>query len=280
MRDVVLETREICYTYEDGTRALNGVSVAIERGKKIALMGDNGSGKSTFFLCLNGIRRPQTGTIYQNGVPCDYSKKGLKRLRSQVGIVFQDPDRQLIIGNVRQEISFGPLNMGLFMEETRARVDRVLADWGMESFSQKPTHALSGGQKKQVAIADILVMEPEVLILDEPMASLDPLHVHLIREMIDRLSGKGMTVLIATHDVEFAFAWADEVLLFHEGTVLAQEEPAALFQNEELLKQAHLHQPAALSLFLRLQKRGVIGTDQPVPRTLAELETCIDEAVL
>ena len=275
-QEVILKAEHISYTYEDGTCALRDVSVTIKRGQKVALMGANGSGKSTFFLCLNGIRRPQKGMLYKDGAPYDYSRKGLLKLRSQVGIVFQDPDNQLILGNVRQEISFGPLNMGVPVSEVKSRVEQVLRELNMEGFAEKPTHALSGGQKKQVAIADILVMGPELIILDEPAASLDPLHVSIIREMIDRLTRKGITVLIATHDADFAYEWADQVVLFGDGRVMAQGTPMEVFSQKSLLAQTHLRQPVVMELFYRLQKKALLPAACPVPRTLTELESCME----
>lgn len=276
MDEIILEAKHIGYTYEDGTRALRDVSVTIRRGRKIAMMGANGSGKSTFFLCLNGIYRPQAGELWKDGKPYDYSRKGLQKLRSQVGIVFQDPDNQLIIGNVRQEISFGILNMGAPMDEAKRRVDEVIRELKIDPFADKPTHALSGGQKKQVAIADILVMDPELIILDEPMASLDPLHMRIIREMIDKLTDRGITVLIASHDVDFAFEWADEVVLFEEGRVMLQGTPMEVFTQKTLLERTHLHPPAVLELFYRLQKKALIPSACQPPRTFAELEAYIE----
>lgn len=276
MKENILESKNISYTYEDGTCALQDVSVTIRKGQKIALMGANGSGKSTFFLCLNGIRRPQKGMLYKRGIPYDYSKKGLLGLRSQVGIVFQDPDNQLIIGNVRQEISFGILNMGASRSEAEEKVDQVLRELRIESFAEKPTHSLSGGQKKQVAIADILVMDPEIIILDEPMASLDPLHVRMIKEIINHLTHRGITVLIATHDVDFAFEWADEVVLFCEGKIMIQGTPMEVFAQKTLLERTHLHQPIVLDLFYRLQKKALLPAACQIPKTLEELETYIE----
>lgn len=276
MSEIILESKNISYTYEDGTLALDGVSLAIRKGRKIALMGANGSGKSTFFLCLNGIYRPQKGGLFKDGKPYDYSRKGLLKLRSQVGIVFQDPDNQLIIGNVRQEISFGVLNMGVSPAEARASVDRVIRELKVDSFAEKPTHALSGGQKKQVAIADILVMDPQIIILDEPTASLDPLHIRIIRELIDKLTQRGITVLIATHDVDFAFEWADEVVLFREGRVEISGTPMEVFAQKTLLERTHLHQPVALELFCRLQKKALLPSACQVPKTLDELEVYIE----
>lgn len=245
MKDTILETDHICYTYEGDDRpALNGLSLHIHRGKKIACMGSNGSGKSTFFLCCNGILKPDHGTISYNGQPLKYSKKGLSDIRRKVGIVFQDPDNQLFSASVAQEISFGPMNLGLSETETRKRVADIIEKLGITSFSHKPVHALSGGQKKLVAIADILVMRPELLIFDEPTAALDPFHTDLVHDIIKQAAKEGTTVLTATHDVNYAWKWADEILVFHKGKLLAQGTPKAIFSNGSLLKTAFLKPPA------------------------------------
>ena len=209
--EILLRAENLHFTYEgEDSPALNGLSLTIKRGKKIACMGSNGSGKSTFFLCCNGIHRPDSGTLYYNGKPFGYTKKELLSLRQKVGIVFQDPDRQLFAASVKQEISFGPLNLGYSEEETRRKVTAVLKELDITSCSRKPTHALSGGQKKLVSIADILIMEPELLILDEPAAALDPFYTETVYKLIERITEQGITVMMATHDVNHAYLWADE----------------------------------------------------------------------
>ena len=203
--DIIIRAERLCYRYEDGTDALNGMDLSVRRGEKLAVMGANGSGKSTFFLCLNGVHRPSSGTVYLDGRPLDYSKKGLLALRRRVGIVFQDPDQQLFSADVFGEISFGPLNLGLDEEEARRRVEDVIRELNIAEFQDKPVHFLSGGQKKRVAIADILVMRPDVMILDEPTAALDPKHARLVDSIIDGLSENGMTVILSTRREPGAF---------------------------------------------------------------------------
>ncbi|MGN0483828.1 MAG: energy-coupling factor ABC transporter ATP-binding protein [Lachnospiraceae bacterium] len=222
--NILLKAENLFFTYEgDEHPALNGLSLEIERGKKIACMGSNGSGKSTFFLCCNGIHKPQQGTLYYNNKAFIYSKKWLLELRKKVGIIFQDSDRQLFCASVRQEISFGLFNLGYPEEEVREKVNAIIEKLHMTSFAHKPTHALSGGQKKLVAIADILVMEPELVILDEPTAALDPLHTELVHGMIDNISSQGTTVMVATHDTNYAANWADEILIFQDGKILSHK---------------------------------------------------------
>lgn len=276
MNDLLLKTENLCYTYEGNTSpALDHLDLSIRRGKRVACMGANGSGKSTFFLCCNGIRKPDSGQLYFEGHPLDYSKKGLLSLRSKVGVVFQDPDNQLFSANVLQEISFGPLNLGLTQQETRRRAEQVMERLGIASFAHRPVHALSGGQKKLVAIADILVMEPSLILLDEPAAALDPIHTRIVREIIDEISASGITVVTATHDVDYAWSWADDVLLFHEGQLLAFGSPKDVFTQKKLLETASLETPCVLKIFQALQKGGFLPESLPCPRTINELESIL-----
>lgn len=271
----IIKAENLCYTYEDGTEALKGIDLTIEAGKKVALLGANGSGKSTFFLCLNGVNQPQKGTLYLHDKPYDYSKNGLLHLRSKVGIVFQDPDSQLFSASVYQEISFGAMNLGLEEEEVKKRVEKSIEDLEITPFRHKPTHFLSGGQKKQVSVADILVMDPEVIVFDEPAAALDPKHTKILNHLIDKLSERGITIIISTHDVDFAFGWADEAVLFHNGKVLRQGVPEEVFAAEEDLEKTNLTKPAALRLFDNLVKNGVLPEGLAVPRDLDTLEKYI-----
>lgn len=268
----LLTADEICYTYDgDHTPALNHLSLEIKSGRKIACMGSNGSGKSTFFLCCNGIHRPDQGTLYYKGKPFDYSRKGLLDLRRKVGIVFQEPDHQIFCADVQQDISFGVLNLGHTEAEARQKVTQVMKELGITPFAHKPTHALSGGQKKQVAIAGILAMDPELIILDEPTASLDPLHTQIVRRLIDQMADTDTTVMLATHDVEYAYGWADEIILFHNGRILSQGTPEEIFTQKSLLQTANLKQPAVLSLFQKLTEEHILPSELPLPKTLETL---------
>lgn len=285
MNDLILEARHVSYSYGSGeTPSLKDLSLSIRRGRRTAVMGANGSGKSTFFLCCNGILRPDEGQIYYNGQPLSYRKKDLLSLREKVGIVFQDPDMQLFCASVYQEISFGPLNLGLSREKAAREVEAVIRRLGITPFRHRPAHALSGGQKKQVALADILVMHPELLILDEPFAALDPSHVHIIRDMIrdlekDSSPSGPLTVIIATHDTDFALEWADEVILFSEGQVLAQGAPASVLTDRELLARASLDLPGVIKVFESLQAAGLLGADLPAPKHLDQLTDYIRHTV-
>ena len=275
--DIILKLENVCYTYEDGTKALKGIDLDVRRGEKLAIMGSNGSGKSTLFLALNGIRRPTGGLVLFNAVPVDYSRKGLLDLRKQIGIVFQDSDNQLFSASVIQEISFGVLNLGMPEEKARARVEKIIEDLNITPFRDKPTHFLSGGQKKRVSIADILVMDPEIILFDEPAAALDPKHARMIDEIIDQLSEKGITVILSTHDVNRAFIWADRVILMDEGLIVSQGTPDEIFANDEVLMRTNLEKPTVLKIFEALCESGLLKKDLPAPHTSLELEQYIRE---
>ena len=274
--DIILKADNLYFSYDDEkSHSLNGLSLEIKRGHKIAFMGANGSGKSTFFLCCNGIHKPSSGTLYFNGEPVDYSRKGLLNLRSKVGIVFQDPDNQLFSASVYQEISFGILNLGISEEEAKNQVEKVIDYLEITPFRHKPTHALSGGQKKQVSIADILVMNPDIIILDEPAAALDPKHTAMVNRIVDQLTENGITVMISTHDVNYAMEWADDVFLFKDGKVLIQGTPEQVFSNKSALVSTNLEQPACMQLFDSLCKKGILKTSLPIPHNLKQLESYI-----
>ena len=196
-------------------------------------------------------------------------------VRSKVGIVFQDPDKQLFSASVEQEISFGILNLGVAKEQARTEVEQVMEELEIVPFRKRPVHALSGGQKKQVSIADILVMRPEIIILDEPAAALDPKHTRMVNEMVDKLTEQGITVLMATHDMDYAYAWADEIVLMKDGKVLCQGTPEAVCRETEKLKETNLEEPALLRLFDRLKARKIIEATGKAPRTWKELEQLI-----
>ena len=268
MKDLILKADNQYFSYEgDKNHSLNGLSLEIERGKKIAFMGPNGSGKSTFFLCCNGILKPVSGSLCLDG-----------DLRQRVGIVFQDPDSQLFSASVYQEISFGILNLGVSEEEAAREVEEVIGRLEITPFRHKPTHALSGGQKKLVSIADILVMHPDIIILDEPAAALDPRHSEMVNKIVDKLTEKGITVMIATHDVDYAMGWADQVFLFKEGRVLAFGTPEEVFADRETLRETNLRQPAVLELFETLCRKGILSSQLKTPRRLEDLERYIRES--
>ncbi|MEM7538009.1 MAG: ABC transporter ATP-binding protein, partial [Chloroflexota bacterium] len=218
-------------------------TVALPKGQRIVLMGRNGSGKSTFFLHCNGILRPKQGQILFDHTPLRYDRAALKTLRQQVGVVFQQADDQLFSANVAQDISFGPLNLGLEETIVWQRIEEVAEMCELHELLDRPIHALSGGQKARVALAGVLAMYPDVLLIDEPTASLDPVMRRQIFRIFERLHEEGKTLILATHEYEVARYWADYVVLMDRGYVLAADTPEQIFAQGDLLISLGLHEP-------------------------------------
>jgi cobalt/nickel transport system ATP-binding protein len=263
----LLEVRDLSFAYDKKT-ILHKINVSIQRGERIAVMGCNGAGKSTFLLNLNGVLQPDAGEIWFDDVKL--CRKDYNSLRRRVGFVFQDSDSQLVASNVRAEISFGPMNMGLPREEVKRRVDEAVSYMSLEELVDRAPHYLSGGEKKRVAIADILAMEPELLIFDEPMAALDPLNAQNVEQILSRLHDEGKTLVIATHDVDFAYRFADRILVFADGELIADRKPIDIFHDEKILKQAHLRVPAVLKIWEALKEKKLVQETSKEPVTAEE----------
>ncbi|MFZ4790371.1 MAG: energy-coupling factor ABC transporter ATP-binding protein [Candidatus Competibacteraceae bacterium] len=243
-----LAVRGLEYTYPGGIAALRDLDLTVERGRKLVILGPNGSGKTTLLLHLNGTFRPTRGEVLLDGCPAGYDRHALNQWRRRVGLVLQEPDDQLFAATVGQDVSFGPLNLGLTALEARERVGEALAALRIADLVDRATHTLSFGQKKRVAIAGILAMRPEILVLDEPTAGLDPHGVVHLLNALQRLHDAGTTLVFSTHDVELAYAWADQAAIFQDGTVLRQGETTAVLADRELLQRARLRPPLLLEL--------------------------------
>lgn len=244
MNENILEALDLHYKYPDGTHALKGISLQVKRGQTTAVLGGNGAGKSTLFLSFNGILKPSAGKIIFDGRQLDYSHKGLLSLRSRVGIVFQDPDSQLFSASVVQDVSFGVMNMKLPEQQVREKVDAAMTRTGITHLKDKPTHCLSFGQKKRVAIAGVLAMEPDVLILDEPTAGLDPLGVSEIMKLLKQTQlTLGITVIIATHDIDMVPLYCDHAYVMHEGEMIIAGTPKEIFARKDILRKVNLRLP-------------------------------------
>lgn len=242
--NIIMETKQLCFNYPDGTPALKDLSIQIQKGKTTGILGGNGAGKSTLFLNLNGILRPTSGQVYHKNLPISYSSKSLNQLRQSVGIVFQDPDTQLFSASVYQDVSFGVVNLGIPESEAHLRTENALKRTGTYELRQKPTHSLSYGQKKRVALAGIIAMEPEVLILDEPTAGLDPQGVSEIMQLIRELQQDlGIAILIATHDMDLVPMYCDYIYLLNQGEIVGCGSPDEIFNQPSLLRQIHLRLP-------------------------------------
>ena len=268
---MILHARNLHYHFDGGTEALKGLELTVPKSRNLAILGPNGAGKSTLLLHLNGTLRPASGEVLVAGSPGDYSRKGLIAWRRRVGLVLQDPDDQLFAASVAEDVSFGPLNLGLTASETRDRVAEALHALNISDLAERPTHMLSGGQKKRVAIAGAVAMRPEVLLLDEPTAGLDHLaSVHLVA-LLARLAREGMTLVFSTHDVDLAHRLADEIALFREGRVLAQGPAEAILTDRPLLERAHLRPPLLIEIGLKARALGLVGAETALPRRRADL---------
>ena len=270
----ILEVQDLHYAYNDEKHALNGVSLQIREGEKIAVLGANGAGKSTFFLSINGVLRPHRGEIFYRGELI--TKKKLNYLRKNVGIVFQDADNQIIASTVVGEVSFGPMNLKLPREEVLRRVDKALSYMNITEFRDRPPHYLSGGEKKRVSIADIIAMESEVIVFDEPTAALDPLNAQMLEEVLAKMGAEGRTILLSTHDVDFAWRWAERIIVFHQGKVIADDTPLRVFQQEDLLRRANLKHPMLFDVYDALVKKGVVPAGGPYPRNIEEFDELVN----
>ncbi|MFJ4205753.1 energy-coupling factor ABC transporter ATP-binding protein [Streptomyces sviceus] len=233
-----LEVSGLAFAYPDGHQALFGVDFSIARGERVALLGPNGAGKTTLVLHLNGILSGGVGTVKVAGLPVD--RKHMAEVRRRVGIVFQDPDDQLFMPTVREDVAFGPAAAGLKGDELEARVRAALERVGMADFAGRPPHHLSFGQRRRVAVATVLAMEPEILVLDEPSSNLDPASR---RELADILRSLDVTVLMVTHDLPYALELCPRSLILSEGTIAADGRTAELLADDELMRAHRLELP-------------------------------------
>lgn len=273
MKEKILEVKHLSFSYDGKKQALDDVSVSIYSGERIAVLGANGAGKSTFFLHLNGVRQGSAGTILLDGEAIE-SKKQRKKLQQNVGIVFQDADSQLIASTVKAEVAFGPMNMGISKEKVEESTMDAIAQMKLLDYVDRPPHYLSGGEKKRVGIADILAMKPRIIVFDEPTAALDPASAQMLEDTLSLLEQEGKTILLSTHDVDFAYRFAERVLVFYNGTILADDTPERVFRNEELLEKTNLKKPVMLQVYELLQKKGIVA-GQIIPKNVEELSAVL-----
>ncbi len=238
MSSSILDVRGLAHAYPDGHQALFGVNLHVHAGERVALLGPNGAGKTTLVLHLNGTLEAGAGTVAVSGLPV--LRKNLPEIRRRVGIVFQDPDDQLFLPTVRDDVAFGPVNLGLRGPELEARVEAALEQVGMTSYAARPPHHLSYGQRRRVAIATVLAMEPEILVLDEPTSNLDPAARRELAEILDSLD---VTVLMVTHDLPFALEMCERALLLSTGVIVADQATQTLLADDELMRAHRLELP-------------------------------------
>jgi cobalt/nickel transport system ATP-binding protein len=252
----IIEPRTLTYAYPNRPPALNGVNFIAGRKARIAVIGANGAGKSTLFKHLNGILKPSSGEVLIHGEPI--TKATLREVRKMIGIVFQNPDDQVFSPTVEQDIAFGPANLGLDEETVHHRVESAMRLLALDDLRTRPPHHLSGGEKKRVAIAGILAMEPQVLVLDEPTAGLDPQGVTDLIGFVNTLPERfGMTVIFSTHHLDLVPELADYVYVMDRGAVAAQGPVPAIFSQPDLLARTRLDVPVLQRLMRSLREAGV-----------------------
>lgn len=238
MSTPVLDVRRLAYAYPDGHQALFGVDLHVHRGERVALLGPNGAGKTTLVLHLNGILSAGHGTVEVSGL--EVRKANLREIRRRVGIVFQDPDDQLFSATVRDDVAFGPRNLDLTAAEVDVRVESALEQVGMSQFAQRPPHHLSFGQRRRVALATVLAMEPEILVLDEPSSNLDPASRRELADIIRRLD---VTVLMVTHDLPYALELCPRAAVLSGGQIVADGSTYSILTDADLMATHRLELP-------------------------------------
>ncbi|MBD1399830.1 energy-coupling factor ABC transporter ATP-binding protein [Pelovirga terrestris] len=266
MTGAILEFQAVHYRYPDGSKGLDDCTLMIAEGERTAILGANGAGKTTLLLHTNGLLRPQQGEVRYDDRLLSYRRAELIRLRTDIGMVFQNPDSQLFSASVREDVAFGPLNLGLSADEVGHRVDRALAAVHLNDCAHKPVQHLSFGQKKRVCLAGVLAMHPRVLILDEPMAGLDPAMQREFLSLLDELHASGLSVLLATHDLDFAYQWSDTMVIMDAGKCVARIATDTLSAQQEVLTRFGLGIPQVMQVWNALGS----AEDTP-PRSVEDL---------
>ena len=268
---MLFRLENVSHRYSDGTLALDGVSLSFAKGERIALLGPNGCGKTTLLLHLNGILRPTSGKVYFEDKPLEYTSKSLLNLRRRVGFIFQDPNDQLFAPTVKQDVAFGPLNLGQPTEKVKKSVDEALRTVGMAEYADKPPHFLSLGQKKRVALAGVLAMHPEVLVMDEPSSNLDPRATSEILRLLLQLNREfGLTLIFATHDVDTVPLFANRLHILSKGKIVLEGSPEEIFSNTELIRSVNLRSPRITHLFEILRRKNHLPVNKQLPLTISE----------
>lgn len=270
----ILRIENLSYKYDtsDDRMVLKNINIKIHEKEKIAIVGNNGAGKSTFFLCCTGVNKKNTGSIYLGGALID--KKNVQLLRESVGIVFQDADNQIIAPTVESEVSFGPMNLKLPLEQVKMQTDQALESMNLQSLKNRPPHYLSGGEKKRVTIADILAMNPKLILMDEPTASLDINHTKLLEQRLKMLHNSGISLMISTHDMNFVFRWADRIIVLVAGEIIADGEPQEIFCNDEIILKAGLCKPILLEVAQNLH----LKLNNQYPKNIDEFKKALTKS--
>jgi cobalt/nickel transport system ATP-binding protein len=273
-----IETIELTHVYHDGTKALNSLNFSVEKGENMAILGPNGAGKSTLLHHFNGLLLPTSGKV--RVLEKEVTTSNLDWVRQKVGLVFQDPDDQLFAHTVGQDVAFGPINLGLPKEEIQARVKWALESTEISDLENKSPNNLSGGQKRRASLAGVLAMKPEIIVLDEPMANLDPRTSSKVLDLLQQLNKDlGMTLIIATHDVDLVPLFADKIAILNKGQIALQGPPKEVFSQPDVLRSIDLRLPRITHLFEILSKKNDLLTNNEYPLTIGEARKQIVELV-
>ncbi|OHD16571.1 MAG: hypothetical protein A2086_03940 [Spirochaetes bacterium GWD1_27_9] len=270
----IIELKNISFQYPDEAFSLENISLQIKKGEKIVILGENGAGKSTLLLLLNGILKPQHGDLLFYDKKLNFSQKELFQLRKTVQLVFQDPEIQIFSGSVYEEVSFGPMNLSLPLDVVKNRVEKSLQTLDILHLKDKPVHLLSFGQKKLVCFASILAMQSEIVIFDEPTASLDQRHIDLVLNFMEYLSTNEKTIVITTHDIDFAYSFATKIVLIKDGKIIKTGSPQEIFFDNDILQKINIKKPLILEIFEKLNKGDIINN---APKNKEELFKIIEE---
>jgi cobalt/nickel transport system ATP-binding protein len=271
----VIALDQIHFSYPDGTKALTDIDFHVDAGERVAVMGTNGAGKSTLFQLFNGLLAPASGSVNIKGLPVQ--KENFKTIRRLVGMVFQDPDDQLFSATVKQEISYGLLNLGAAADSIEATVKKTLQLVGLEGYENRNPYYLSGGEKKRVALASVLAMKPEVLILDEPTAMLDPRGVSQLIALLNKINRNlNITLVFSTHDVDVVPLLADRIYLMNGGKVVLDGTTADVFSQVDIIRQNNLRLPRVAHLTeLLMKERGF--TPESLPLTIGQAKKTLQK---
>jgi cobalt/nickel transport system ATP-binding protein len=269
-----IETINVCYTYHDGTKALKNLNFSVEKGENMAILGPNGAGKSTLLHHFNGLLTPTSGRVVV--LDQEVVSSNLDWVRQKVGLVFQDPDDQLFARTVGDDVAFGPINLGLPVDEIKARVKWALEATEITELDHKAPQNLSTGQKRRAAIAGVLAMKPEIMILDEPMANLDPRTASKVLRLLLQLNKDlGLTLIIATHDLDLVPLFANKICVLNKGEIALQGPPVEVFSQADLIRSMDLRLPRITHLFEILSKKNSVITNEHYPLTIGEARKTI-----
>ncbi|WP_339061468.1 energy-coupling factor ABC transporter ATP-binding protein [Tepidibacillus marianensis] len=270
MEPPMIEFENVIYQYPNGTVALDHLTLKIPNIKKVALIGHNGAGKSTLLGHINGIFRPKSGKVIVNQKELKYSPTELNRLRRKVGIVFQDPEQQLFSSNVWEDIAYGLKNLNLPDKMIQEKVQFIMEYLHITHLVQRPIHYLSLGEKKLVALAGVLVMEPEILLLDEPTAYLEPKAIERLIQFLEEESSSKL-ILLSTHDLELAYQWADHLIVLKNGQKMKEGTPLEIFSDATILRESGLKPPIFWEIYQGLLKQKRIDLSIKPPTSSTEL---------